>query len=74
MIIDHKVLNSCWENGIRIYPTPIVGHSDVSIIINYYGKESVGELKYSQSLSKKNNVWEKINELYLELYLKKVVK
>jgi hypothetical protein len=56
----------CWENGIRIYPHPLNKNgTKLAIVIEKNGNETIGKGIYSD-----NDVYEKINELYLNLFKK----
>lgn len=67
----------CWENGIKIYPVPIVNTGNVcKIAINIRGVEKVGETKFIAKKIDKNKythieLWDKIRELYKTIYEKK---
>lgn len=61
-----KAKKWCWDNGIKIYPLPIVSNGSIlKIIVNKNGNETLGEQKYDQ-----NQVYEKIKELYSSIYEK----
>lgn len=71
----------CWDNGVTIYPVPIVNNGNVcKIAINTRGVEEIGENEFVAKKVKINKketkyihfeLWDKIRELYKTLYEKK---
>jgi hypothetical protein len=56
----------CWENNIFIVPQPIVPNGAIlKILLIKNGKQKLGEEKYT-----KEKVYEKIKELYKQIFIK----
>lgn len=60
----------CWKNFIFFYPKPLSNcGAIVKIAMSKNGKEILGNEKYSQSTKKeKSKLYDKINDLYLQVY------
>ena len=72
MELHSKHIKWCWDNHVFIYPKPLNSLGTIiKIAISKKGKEKTGELKFSQESKKdKIKIYEKINEMYLEIFNK----
>ncbi|MCG8762937.1 hypothetical protein G1K46_09360 [Tenacibaculum finnmarkense] len=67
MIWNINAKRWCWNNGIKIFPKPMVSNGSVlKIVISNNGVEKIGKDNYDNK-----EVYKKINELYTQIYNKK---
>ncbi|WP_392420119.1 hypothetical protein ACF3OE_00480 [Capnocytophaga canis] len=67
-IPQHVAMSWCWENGITIYPIPLVPNgSSMKICVNNNGAETIGKDIY---YNKTHKIYDKIKELYVTIYNK----
>jgi hypothetical protein len=71
-----KIMTWCWDNGIKIYPKPVLKSSGakspkVNIEINYNGQVQKGTEIYSQDKKGAEVLYRKIIELYSWYYARK---
>ncbi|MDO5609094.1 MAG: hypothetical protein Q4G08_11635, partial [Capnocytophaga sp.] len=60
----HVIRRWCWDNGISIYPIPVIPNGKIlKIAVNINGNEKIGTQTYDNK-----NVYDKINELYRQIY------
>lgn len=65
-MLHFKAVQWCLDNGIKFSPFPVVSNGSVlKIVKSENGNEILGEAIYNSE-----NVYEKINELYLSIYNK----
>ncbi|WP_299106073.1 hypothetical protein [uncultured Tenacibaculum sp.] len=70
MKLNIKEMKWCWENGIKINPFPLASNGSIlKIQISKNGNETLGEKRYT-----KNNIHQRINEMYKEIYEKNIIK
>ncbi|GET48820.1 hypothetical protein RCZ02_16510 [Capnocytophaga felis] len=63
----HKIMTWCWNNGVSIYPIPLVSNgSRLRICLNNNGKETIGKDIYDNGPA----IYEKIKEMYRAIYKK----
>ncbi len=63
-----KAKRYCWDNGIKITPIPLNNQGTLlKICIDNKGRKKIGEKIYDN-----NDVYTKINELYMSIYNKQL--
>ncbi len=65
-MLHFKAMQWCWDNGVKFSPFPMVSNGSIlKIVKSENGNETLGKAKYTP-----DNVYLKINELYITIYNK----
>lgn len=66
MELNFNAMRWCWNNGVKIFPHPLMSDGSIlKIVVSKNGDETIGTKKYNEK-----EVYKKIDELYTVFYKK----